>query len=322
MSTVADFLTDAALALGATQLGEALTADESAVMQRAWQRLIDSLGLESANIHTIRNDVYPLIGGQTDYTLGYDPTADGISVSAASNASPVVLTLAAAHGLTVGQTNSVVIEGGAGNWQAINGGFIATVLSSTTLSIPVNSTSFGSLTGAASLTIGGSWNYVRPTKIRRMKLDWHTGLLTEIRVTDYEGQANIQWTQVTAPVRQAYPDYNAPLCTVKLFPIPDSNYNVQVYSEQALENVGSLVLTDEISFAQGYERLYVLNLAIECAPIFGIMPTEILIETAEKAISAVKAKNRRAPILKGDPALSKTGRGGFSYRSGLDINRI
>lgn len=66
-------------------------------------------------------------------------------LSAATNANPVVFTTTASMSLF--SRPIVTILGATGSWLPINGTFTATVLSATTFSIPVDSTSFGSLTG-------------------------------------------------------------------------------------------------------------------------------------------------------------------------------
>lgn len=72
------------------------------------------------------------------------------ALSSATNANPVVLTFAAAHGVANG--GKVLISGGTGSWAAVNGTWTATVSSATILSIPVNSSGFGAVTG---VIVGG-----------------------------------------------------------------------------------------------------------------------------------------------------------------------
>jgi hypothetical protein len=74
-----------------------------------------------------------------------------INVSAGSNASPAVLTTTTNHNLTTGM--SLYFYGFDGGWTSLNGNVYAvTVLSSTTFSIPVDSTAFGAFTGTFSGT--------------------------------------------------------------------------------------------------------------------------------------------------------------------------
>lgn len=68
-----------------------------------------------------------------------------LNISAATNASPVVFTTTASFDTATRPI--VVIQGGTGNWTAVNGTFTATIVDSTHFSIPVNSTAFGAVTG-------------------------------------------------------------------------------------------------------------------------------------------------------------------------------
>ncbi len=80
-----------------------------------------------------------------------------ITVSAASNASPVSFT-ATAHnigdyanlGATV--TPIVLISGGTGNWAAVNGTWTATITTANAFTIPVDSSGFGAVTGTLAVT--------------------------------------------------------------------------------------------------------------------------------------------------------------------------
>jgi hypothetical protein len=86
-----------------------------------------------------------------------------VTVSAATNANPVVFT-ATAHGFgdfaTAGATTTptVQISGGTGNWAAVNGVWKATVTSANAFSIPVDSTTFGAFVSATVITRAPRWN--------------------------------------------------------------------------------------------------------------------------------------------------------------------
>ncbi len=73
------------------------------------------------------------------------------SISAASNASAVSFT-STAHGFDANSRPSVTISGGTGNWTAIIGTFVATITGANTFTIPVDSTTFGALTGTITFT--------------------------------------------------------------------------------------------------------------------------------------------------------------------------
>ena len=70
------------------------------------------------------------------------------SITAATNANPAVLTTASSFGLPVGSTFKVSLSGFTGTWTSLNANFTATLVSGTTFSVPVNSTTFGALTGS------------------------------------------------------------------------------------------------------------------------------------------------------------------------------
>lgn len=328
-STVRDIITAAALEVGAVQLGEPLTNAEAMHMLGTWQRLIDSMGLERANIHTIRQDTYPLTSSVPTYTLGLDPNSLFLSVSSATQATTVQLTLSTPHGIAVGDTNAVCIQGAAGLWQPINGNWVATAVSATVVSVPVSTVGFGALTGTITLQVAGKWNAVRPSRISTMNLIFSSGVQTPIFGIDWDGYSALALTvppqpasgavitpnTVSGPPLKFYCDDNAPLAKVYLYPEPDQAYYVVVYSEQALTQVASL---DQIvSFAQGYERYHVMNLAIEAADGLGVAPTPSVMAKLQRAEAAVKSKNRRSPNAHTDPALSPKSNNLYNYRLGV-----
>lgn len=104
------------------------------------------------------------------------------TISAATNASPAVLTITA-HAFdfqTVATTKPIItITGGTGNWAAINGTWTFTPTSANAGSIPVDSTTFGALTGT----------FVVTTRAPRT-----TGLYWSIIHTVTDGSGNTVWT--------------------------------------------------------------------------------------------------------------------------------
>ena len=93
-----------------------------------------------------------------DVTCGSNQTT---AITAATNASPTVLTVTG-HGYVVGSTFNINITGATGNWTAINGNFTATVVDANDLSIPVNATSFGSLSGSPVFYMGSYLEFNTP----------------------------------------------------------------------------------------------------------------------------------------------------------------
>ena len=82
-----------------------------------------------------------------------------IAIASATNANPAVLTVTAGHNFATGQVVSLDFTGYTGSWTSLNGVHFATALSSTTLSVPIDSTSFGALTGTPTYYSGCALNF-------------------------------------------------------------------------------------------------------------------------------------------------------------------
>lgn len=80
---------------------------------------------------------------------------DTAPITSATNANPAVLTMTTPHGFTVGTTVQLNLSGFTGSWTPVNGHFTATILSATTVSVPVNSTAFGAMAGTPVYLDGG-----------------------------------------------------------------------------------------------------------------------------------------------------------------------
>lgn len=308
MSIARQICEDAAIKLHALQLGEDLEDNEAAAMLREWKRLIDSYGLNRAYVHTRRQVTYPVYVGLDEYTLGYDPSAAEITVTAASNLGLCVLTLDAPHGITVGRQCGVFIQHAEGQWVPINGGQIGTALTDTTLFIRVDSTGFGALTSSQPVTlqIAGTWDFVRPSgwkAFAEANLLWPGTSLTGLGKISDDAYANRGIVDLSGPPREYYPDSDSPFTLVRLYPKPDNNYTLIMYIEKSLEE--PVTLDDNITFAQGYERHWVNKLAVECASIFDAEPTVALLRSADEAERLLTAGNRRTPNQATDGGLSK-----------------
>jgi uncharacterized protein (TIGR03437 family) len=109
------------------------------------------------SIPTTNGQPADVVLGQPDMTSAISnntpklcPAAGSVlSITAATNANPVVFTTSADHGLISGQT--VLISGATGSWTPVNGSFVVTVKDSDTFSIAVDSTNFGTLSGSLSI---------------------------------------------------------------------------------------------------------------------------------------------------------------------------
>ena len=107
------------------------------------------------------------------------PTSPAISIASATNASPVVFTVSGGHGFNASSLPLVTISGGTGNWTAVNASLTATILSSTTFSVAVDSTSFGAVSGTLVFT----------TRAPRT-----TSSIWSVQKFVYDGSANMIWS--------------------------------------------------------------------------------------------------------------------------------
>ena len=98
------------------------------------------------------------------------------SISAATNANPVVFT-STGHGFPISSRPNVTIVGGTGNWTAINGSFVATVIDANTFSIPVNSTAFGALTGTITFTTNAPRLTIAEWAVQKFAYDGSNNLI-------------------------------------------------------------------------------------------------------------------------------------------------
>jgi len=105
----------------------------------------------------------------------HDIGASTVVVSTSSVANPSVIATATPHGLDSGDT--VTIAGHAGSTPSINGDHVATVLTPTTFTIPVNVTVGGTGGTARRIkTSGGAWSYA---EVPSLTLGGHTNLTFE-----------------------------------------------------------------------------------------------------------------------------------------------
>ena len=83
-------------------------------------------------------------------------TSPSIAIASATNANPVVFTVSGGHGFDSATSPaakpSITVSGGTGQWVVANATWTATILSSTTFSVPLNSTAIGAMTGTIVFT--------------------------------------------------------------------------------------------------------------------------------------------------------------------------
>lgn len=72
------------------------------------------------------------------------------SITPSSTSTTTTLTFGSAHGFSLRSYPSITLSGMTGSWAALNGVHRATVVSSTVITVPINSSGFGAVTGTLS----------------------------------------------------------------------------------------------------------------------------------------------------------------------------
>jgi hypothetical protein len=119
-----------------------------------------------------------------------------LSPSAASNANPVSFT-ATAHGFDTNSLPLVTISGGTGNWAAVNGTWTATITGANTFTIPVNSTTFGAVSGTLLVTTYAPLTNVAVWSVKKFVYDGSNNLIW----SGWVGGVPSERTTCTAPAQ-------------------------------------------------------------------------------------------------------------------------
>lgn len=107
-----------------------------------------------------------------------------VSISAATNANPVVFT-STGHGFPINSRPLIAITGATGNWTPVNAtananGTVyqtATVIDANTFSIPVDSTTFGALTGTLTFVTTAARTTVAEWAVKELAYDISNNLI-------------------------------------------------------------------------------------------------------------------------------------------------
>ena len=152
-------------------------------------------------------------------------------------------------------------------------------------------------TATASRTMGSGGNFstTKPAKITNIVFTKNSIDYPVRRILTIDKYDNIPYKSVTSDVPQyVFVDDGYPLLTLYAYPVPSASITVKIDSYTALQSFTDL--TTVLSLPQGTERALVYNLAVEIAPEYGVEPSEIVIEIANKSKAALKRINSR-PII-------------------------
>ncbi len=180
---------------------------------------------------------------------------------------------------------------------------------------------FALTSGVKTYTIGpgGAFNTVRPNYYKFANILYPTApIVRQPMMILYNAE---QWASIRvedipgAPAWFLYPDMANPLTTLYLYPQPPANYQLELYTWQALSKYTAV--SDTVIVPDGYEEAIVWNLGVKAAAMY---PHQAKLspdakEEARKSLRALKILNARTPPLRTEPALAgwsggSGGRGG------------
>jgi hypothetical protein len=107
-----------------------------------------NIGVQNVNVYSGSNMTYRCWARSVVPTRASTST----TITSATNANPVLITVSGGHGFDVNSRPVITLSGGTGNWAALSGARIATIVSSTTLSVAVDTTSAGAVAGTVTYT--------------------------------------------------------------------------------------------------------------------------------------------------------------------------
>jgi hypothetical protein len=168
---------------------------------------------------------------------------------------------------------------------------------------------------------GGNWNAERPVQIDSMFLQY-TGTGTggplplnlpiKLLNQDQYNAIIVPNTASTFPTA-AYVSDDFPLRQIFLWPVPQINYSVNVFTWGLIDGFGAI--TDDIALPPGYERMLRFNLALELAAEFGLTPSQTVAAGALDAKSAVKRNNIKPLFMACDSGVTRR-KTGFNWLTG------
>ena len=141
----------------------------------------------------------------------------------------------------------------------------------------------------ASYTIGtsGTFNTARPTNIvsayiRDGSVDY------PMSIVDDEAFNTISFKSITGMPEFLSYDGGFPLGTIRLYPVPSSNYSLFLLTEKPLTEFTSL--DTELSMPPGTERALIYNLGIDLAPEYSQQISAEHSKTAMESLGLIRAK--------------------------------
>ncbi len=159
--------------------------------------------------------------------------------------------------------------------------------------------------GTYTMGVGGNFNTSKPVFVVASYLK---DGITDYPLTQITDEMYTQ--QITQKTTLGIPNYftsdNAnPLTNIRLYPVPDSNYQIFILTEKPLTE---MTLDTEIILPAGWERMLIYNLAIEFYPEYGIPPDPLVLSIAKESKRLVRAAIIRNRSMDSNPIGISSGR--------------
>jgi hypothetical protein len=160
-------------------------------------------------------------------------------------------------------------------------------------------------TSAYTMGSGGTFSTTRPLKIENAELRLtDTSPVVEKPidiVTKDEFAALTSKTLSSSIPMWLYAEGTHPLETINLWPVPSTAYQIALYSWKVLTQITTL--DTSLAFPPGYERALVHALAIEIAPEYGKIPSDLVMAAALESKANIQRMNSKPHFLRVDCAL-------------------
>lgn len=164
---------------------------------------------------------------------------------------------------------------------------------------------------------GGDFDTDWPTRIEKIQLNYNTSgvpinLPIDILNLDQYQQFTVPNTTSTIP-QWMYPDDAYPLRSLSFYPVPSIVNTVDIFTWGLINSFATI--DDDIVLPPGYERAMRSNLALEIAPEYGKMPSQVVAAMAQDSKAKIKSFNIKPLYMQVDNALTSRG-GCFDWRTG------
>lgn len=167
---------------------------------------------------------------------------------------------------------------------------------------------FNTVAGQAVYTIGsgGNWNTVRPVRINEPSYCTYGGVDFPIYQWDQTTYNLVGLKTQQQPIVQRFLFVNDyPLSYITLWPVPALVIPITLSIDNILTQITSSATS--ISYPPGYARMFLYNMAVELAPLFGKVAGPDIKQIAVSSLADLKRVNKKTPVSRFDGALVQSG---------------